>query len=140
MLDTTLVILHFLGLALGFSTGFANMAMAGAIAKAAPAERPVLARFAPAMARIGAVGLVLLWITGIAIVKTRYGSFAILPQPFLIKIAAVVLLTMAVGYIHVLMPRAQRGDAAAAARIQLIGKLTGPLGLIAIIFAVITFG
>jgi len=139
MLDNTLVILHFLGLTMGVSTGFANMAMAGVMAKAAPNEKPILARFAPAMSRIGAVGLALLWVTGIAIVQTRYGSFAVLPRPFLVKLAAVVVLTLLVGYIHVLMPRAQRGDMAAAARIQTVGKLTGPFALIAIIFAVIAF-
>ena len=93
-----------------------------------------------AMAKIGVIGLSLLWITGIAIVQTRYGSFSILPRPFIVKIAAVVLLTLAVAYIHVLMPKAQKGDAAAMARIQTIGKMTGPLAIIAIIFAVITFG
>ena len=139
-LDQFLVIVHFLGLAMGLSTGFANMVMAGLVAKAAPNEKGVLARFPPAMSRVGAVGLALLWASGIAIVQTRFGSFAILPRTFVIKIAAVALLTLGVIYIHVLMPRAQRGDAAAAARIQTIGKLTGPLALIAIIFAVITFG
>ena len=140
MLDNTLLILHFLGLAMGLSTGFANMVMAGLIAKAAPAEKAVLGRFAPAMSKIGAIGLALLWITGIAIVQTRFGTFAVLPRPFLIKLAAVVLLTLSVIYIHILMPKAQKGDAAAAARIQTIGRLTGPLALIAIIYAVITFG
>jgi uncharacterized membrane protein len=140
MLDNTLVILHFLGLTMGLSTGFSNMVMAGLIAKAAPNEKPVLQRFAPAMSRIGAVGLVLLWVTGIAIVLTRYGSFSILPRPFLVKLAAVVLLTVFVGYMHVLMPKAQRGDQAARARIEMLGKMTGPLAIIAIIFAVITFG
>jgi hypothetical protein len=139
MLDNTLVILHFLGLTMGVSTGFANMAMAGVIAKAAPNEKPILARFAPAMSRIGAVGLALLWASGIAIVLTRYGTFSVLPRPFLVKLAAVVVLTALVGYIHVLLPRAQKGDMAAAARIQTVGKLTGPFALIAIIFAVITF-
>lgn len=139
-LDSVLVMLHFLGLAMGLSTGFANMVMAGLIAKAAPAEKAVLSRFPPAMSKIGVIGLSLLWITGLLIVYTRYGTFSILPRPFIIKIAAVVLLTIAVAYVHVLMPRAQRGDAAAAARIQTIGKMTGPLAIIAIIFAVITFG
>jgi hypothetical protein len=41
---------------------------------------------------------------------------------------------------QVLQARAQRGDAAALARIQVLGRLTGPLALIAVIFAVITFG
>jgi uncharacterized membrane protein len=140
MLDNTLVILHFLGLTMGLSTGFSNMVMAGLIAKAAPTEKPALLRFAPAMSRVGVVGLALLWVTGIAIVLTRYGSFAILPRPFLVKLAAVVVLTMFVAYIQVLMPRAQRGDEAARSRIEMLGKMTGPLAVIAIIFAVITFG
>jgi len=140
MLDSTLMVLHFLGLALGLSTGFANMVMAGLIAKAAPPDKAVLGRFPPAMAKVGAIGLALLWISGLAIVRTRYGGFSVLPRTFIVKFAAVVLLTIIVGYIHVLMPRAQRGDAAAAARIQLLGKITGPLAIIAIIFAVITFG
>ena len=140
MLDYTLMVVHFLGLAVGLSTGFANMVMAGLIAKAAPQEKAVLGRFPPAMARLGAIGLAMLWASGIAIVLTRYGTFAILPRPFIVKLAAVVVLTLIVGYIHVLMPRAQRGNAAAMARIQLLGKITGPLAIIAIIFAVITFG
>jgi hypothetical protein len=139
-LDNFLLMIHFLGLAMGLSTGFANMVMAGLIAKAAPEEKPVLGRFPPAMSRIGAIGLTLLWVSGIAIVLTRYGTFSILPRPFIVKLASVVLLTLAVIYINILMPRAQRGDAAAMARIQTLGKLTGPLAIIAIIFAVITFG
>jgi hypothetical protein len=140
MLDQFLMVVHFLGLALGFSTGFANMVMAGVMAKAAPHERAVLARFSPAMSRVGAVGLLALWASGIAIVLTRYGGFAILPRPFIIKLAAVVLLTLVVIYIHVLQHRVQQGDASAVTRIQLMGKLTGPLAVIAVIFAVITFG
>lgn len=139
-LDQFLVILHFLGLAAGLSTGFANMVMGMLIAKAAPHEKPILGRFPPAMSRIGIVGLSLLWISGISIVMTRYGSFAILPRPFIIKLSAVVLLTLAVIYIQMLLPKAQKGDAAAMARIQTLGKLTGPLAIIAIIYAVITFG
>lgn len=139
-LDQVLVSLHFLGLAMGLSTVFANMVMAGLIAKAAPPERAVLGRFAPAMSKVGVIGVSLLWVTGISIVMTRYGGFAILPRPFIIKFASVVLLTLAVVYMQILMPKAQKSDAAAMARIQLLGKLTPPLAIIAIIFAVITFG
>jgi hypothetical protein len=140
MLDNTLLVLHFLGLALGLSTGFSNMVMAGLIAKAPPAEKAILGRFPPAMSRVGNVGLALLWISGLSIVYTRFGTFSILPRPFIVKLSAVVLLTIIVIWINVLLPRAQRGDAAAAARIQLLGRITGPLAIIAIIFAVITFG
>ena len=139
-LDQFLVIVHFIGLALGFSAGFGNMVVMGLIAKAAPPDKAVLGRVPPALGRLGVIGLVLLWASGIAIVMTRYGGFAILPRPFIYKLTAVVLLTLTVAYINVLQPRAQRGDAAAMARIQTLGRLSGPLSLLAVIFAVITFG
>lgn len=139
-LDHFLVVVHFIGLALGFSSGFGNMVVAGLIAKAPPPDKAVLARVPPALGRLGVVGLVLLWASGIAIVMIRYGGFAVLPRPFIYKLAAVVALTLTVTYITVLQPRAQRGDAAAMARIQTLGRLSGPFALLAVIFAVITFG
>ena len=139
-LDQFLVIVHFLGLSLGMSVGFANMVMAGLIARAAPQEKGVLGRFPPAMGRVGLIGLVLLWGSGIAIVLTRYGSFAILPRTFIVKLAAVVVLTVTVLYIQVLQRRVDKGDVAAMATIQTLGRATGPMALVAIIFAVITFG
>jgi hypothetical protein len=139
-LDQFLVILHFIGLALGFTSGFGNMAVAGLIAKAAPPEKAILGRVPPALGRLGVIGLALLWGSGLAIVKYRYGTFAILPRPFIVKLSAVVLLTILVVYMQVLQARAQRGDASALSRIQVLGRFTGPLALIAVIFAVITFG
>ena len=59
-----LLILHFLGLALGFSVSFSNMVMGGLISKAVPAEKAVLGKFPPAMSRVGRFGLALLWVTG----------------------------------------------------------------------------
>jgi hypothetical protein len=138
--DHFLVIVHFIGLALGFSSGFGNMVVAGLISKAAPQDKAVLARVPPALGRLGVIGLVLLWASGLTIVMIRYGGFAILPRPFVYKLIAVVLLTLTVAYINVLQPRALKGDAAAMARIQTLGRLSGPLSLLAVIFAVITFG
>ena len=124
---------------MGMSVGFANMVMAGVIAKAAPAEKSVLGRFAPAMSKFGIAGLVLLWVSGISIVMTRYGRFDILPRTFVYKLIAVVLLTLTVGYIELLFARVKKGDAAAMAQIQMCGRFTGIFSLAAIIFAVITF-
>lgn len=115
------------------------MVVAGLIARAPANEKAILGRVPPALGRLGVIGLVLLWVTGISIVMLRYGSFAILPRPFIYKLIAVVLLTLTVIYINVLQPRAQRGDAAAMARMQTLGRITGPLSLLAVIFAVITF-
>lgn len=139
-LDHFLVIIHFIGLALGFGSGFANMVMAGLIRNAKPEEKVILRRFPPAMGRLGVIGLVLLWASGLSIIYLRYGTFSILPQTFVIKIAAVVLLTLAVIYMQLLQARARTGGVAAMGRIEVLGRLTGPLALTAVIFAVLTFG
>ena len=59
-LNQALLILHFIGLAMGFSASFANMAMSGLIARAVPPDKAVLGRFPPIMSRIGTIGLALL--------------------------------------------------------------------------------
>ena len=138
-LDNLLVVLHFVGLGMGMSVGFANMVMAGVIGKAAPAEKGVLGRFPPAMSKFGVAGLVLMWVSGISIVMTRYGRFDILPRTFVYKLVAFVLLTLSVAYIEFLYARVKKGDTAALATIQLVGRFTGIFSLAAIIFAVITF-
>jgi hypothetical protein len=134
-----LLFLHFLGLAMGLSVPFGNMVMMGLIEKASPAEKPVLGRFPPAISRIGKVGLALLWITGVAMAFTRWNGIASMPWTFHVKLAAVVLLTLLVGYVTMLEGRVRGGDMAAAARMRRVGMFTFPCALIAILFAVITF-
>jgi len=130
---------HFLGLAMGMSVPFANMTMAGLINKAAPPEKPILGRFPLVMSKVGKVGLLLLWITGLTMFFTRWKDMSLLAPWFHIKLAAVVLLTIVVLYIHSLEGRIRKGDAAALARVQVLGKVALSLALLAVIFAVVTF-
>lgn len=134
-----LLILHFLGLALGFSSSFGNAVMGVLISRAEPSHKPVLGRVPPMMSRLGATGLVLLWLSGLALVHFKYGGYAILPWQFFVKLAAVVALTVAVGYAHRLQGQIARGDAAAPARIQIVGKTAMALALVALVFAVLAF-
>lgn len=138
-LNEVLLILHFVGLAMGLAVPFSSMVMQGLVAKAAPPEQPVLMRFPFAMSRVGDIGLMLLLVTGVTMVFTKYGGFAIMPWQFHVKLAAVALLVALVGYIHVLMGKARKGDAAAAARIPIVGRVTFLLALIAVVFGVLTF-
>jgi len=138
-LNEVLLILHFVGLAMGLTVPFSSIVMQGLIEKAAPSDKTVLARFPPAVSRIGDIGLALLIVTGVTMVFTKYGGFAIMPWQFHVKLTAVAILVALVGYIHMLMPKAARGDAAAAARIQAVGRVTFLLGLTAVVFAVLTF-
>ena len=135
----TVLILHFLGLAMGLSVSIANAVLLGVIAKASPAERPVLARFPPAMSRVGKVGLAMLWVTGLVMVYTRWNGIGGMPWFFHVKLTAVVVLTAIVVYISRLEARVRRGDAAASVRIQSVGKVAAACALIAVVFAVLTF-
>jgi hypothetical protein len=139
VLNQALLILHFLGLALGLSVPLANMVMGGLIAKAAPPDKAVLGRFPPLMGRVGKVGLALLWVTGLSMVNTKYAGFASLPWRFYAKLTAVILLTLTVGYVDVQERATRKGDVTALGRIERAGKLAAVFALIAVIFAVITF-
>jgi hypothetical protein len=138
-MNQVLLILHLIGLAMGLAVPFTNMVLTGLVAKASPPEREVLARVPPAISRVGDLGLLLLWGTGILLVFTKWGGFGAFPWQFHVKMAAVVILTGLVGYIHTLMRKARRGDLAAAARVPAIGRLAFLAGLTAVVFAVLTF-
>ena len=135
----TLLILHFFGLALGLSVSIANVVMLGVIAKAAPNERPALARFLPAMSRVGRAGLALLWATGFAMLYTRWNGFNGLPWTFHVKLTAVVVLTLAVTYLASLEKRIARGDASVGPQMRTFGGLATLSAVTAVIFAVLTF-
>jgi hypothetical protein len=138
-LNQTLLVLHFLGLAMGLSVSFGNIVMLNLINKAAPPEKAILARFPPAISRVGRLGLAILWVTGMTMAFTKWNGIGSLPWTFHVKLAAVVALTVLVAYITRLEGRIARGDMAAAATIQTVGKLTSLCALTAVIFAVLTF-
>jgi len=135
-----LLFFHFLGLALGFTVGFSNIVMSRLIAVAAPPEKVVLGRFPPAVSQLGRVGLVLLWLTGLTMVYTRFGGMGNLPWTFHVKLTAVVLLTLTTEYIQLLLKKVRNGDVAAASAIENSGKAAMLFALLAMLFAVMTFG
>ena len=137
--NQTLLILHFLGLAMGLSVSIGNIVMLNLINKAAPPEKAILGRFPPAISQVGRVGLALLWATGLTMAYTKWNGIGSLPWTFHVKLTAVVLLTVLVAYITSLERRIRRGDMAAAAQIQTAGKFTTLCALTAVVFAVLTF-
>jgi len=138
-MNKALLVFHLLGLAMGLSVPFSNMIMGMLIDKATPNEKAVLARFPQAMTRVGDIGLVLLWVTGPAMLFMKYDGFAGMPWTFHVKLTAVIALTLCVGYIHSQMKRAFSGDQAALARVRNVGKIALLSALTALVFAVLTF-
>jgi len=138
-----LLVLHFVGLAMGLSVSFANIVMSGLIAKAAPAEKGILGRFPPVMGRLGHFGLALLWISGLGLVQFKWGGFGnmgSLPWQFHAKLTLVILLSGLVGYLSAQQRKMAPGDTAAMAKLQKFGKLAFVTALAIIVFAVLAFG
>jgi uncharacterized membrane protein len=124
---------------MGFSVSFAGMVMGAFIAKAKPEERPVLGRFLPVMSRVGDVGLILLWGSGLTLLFFKWGGFKNTPPTFHAKITLVVALTLLVGYIHALQGRLKRGDLAVQGRMQTAGKFAFLLAVSIVVLAVLSF-
>lgn len=138
-MQKALLALHLLGLAMGLSVPFSNIIMGMLIDKAAPNEKPILSRFPQAMVRVGDIGLILLWVTGPTMLFTKYNGFAGMSWTFHVKLTAVIVLTLCVGYIHSQMKKAFSGDMAALGRIKNVGKIALLAALTALVFAVLTF-
>lgn len=134
-----LMFLHFLGLAMGFSAGFGNMVMGSLMAKASPEERRVLSRFPPAIARLGDIGLVLLWLTGLTMVFVKWGGFGSMPGLFHAKLTTVVLMTLVLGFMHSQAKGVAAGNADAIARTQVAGKFMFLLAVTTVALAEWTF-
>lgn len=139
-LNQVLLIVHYLGLTLGFSVGITNVVVSVVNARTAPEMQPVLRPIPPIMSRIGEVGLALLWATGITLIYTRWNGWEMLPALFKVKLGAVIVLTLAVGIIAHLGRRIKRGDTGAAKNIENFGKLASLSALVALVFAVLAFG
>ena len=139
LFNKILLMIHFVGLAMGLAVGFANIAMAAVMSKAAPPEKAILGRFPLVMSKVGKIGLVLLWVTGVTMVYTRWAGFSSMLWTFQAKLTAVILLTIVIGYISMLEKRIKKGDQSALVRIQKVGKVAFALALVAVVFAVLTF-
>jgi hypothetical protein len=137
-LNRIMLILHFLGLAMGIGAAIANLIVLRLMA-AAPQDRPALSRFPPLMGRVGDIGLLLLWATGITLVFTRWAGFGSMPGLFHAKLTAVVALTVVVGVLHVLRARMKRGDASAARLMPMVGRVGLTFAVLAVVLAVFTF-
>ena|SRR5436190_19071857 len=139
-----LLILHFIGLAMGLATGFANMVMMGLIGKAAPADKAVLGRFPPVMGRVGSTGLALLWITGLSMLFIKWGGFSGIanmaaPWAFHLKLTLVIVLSGLIGFLQVLDRRVRRGDVGAMKTMQMLAKVAFVLAISIIVCAVLAF-
>ncbi len=130
---------HIIGLMMGAGGGFGSMLTQTEAGKRPPEQANVLKTLGPVMANFSAFGLVLMWITGLALVFVKYGSLAALPQLFWLKMIFVATLTVSAITLQATYTRIKAGDVAAAARLPILGRVAGMSSLIAVVFAVLAF-
>ncbi len=134
-----LLIVHFAGLMMGAGGGIGSAIVMG-YARSLPDEQAAIARGAgPALARLSTAGLVLMLLTGGALVQFKYGGFGALPTMFWVKLVFVALLTLAVILVEATYAQVKKGNAAAAANLPRLGPVAGISALLAVVFAALAF-
>lgn len=131
--------LHFLGLMLGATGGFGSALVMGRADALPPEAAQPLRALGPMLANVSGIGLVLLWASGLVMVRSGWGGFGGLPGLFWLKLLFVLTLTAAVGAIHMTYARIRRGDAAAVAWLPRLGPAAGMSALLAVLAATFTF-
>jgi uncharacterized membrane protein len=137
-MNEILLILHFLGFGAGMAASVGNFTIMMLI-QASPGDAPVLSKVPPRLARVGQVGLGVLWITGVIMVWSIWGGPGNLDWAFWVKFVCVVLLTGVAIYLDLTIRKVRAGDTAAAAQLPLFGRVAAGLLLLIVVFAVIAF-
>lgn len=139
---TALLFLHFVGLALGVGTGFAQMALGMASRDLPPAERTAFMLRSAAIGKNGSVGLTLLLLTGVGMMLVRGVSetFQWGGGAFHAKLGLVVILFGVFGAMQSMLKRArQQGGGPAMAKLPAIGRVMLLLSLLIVLAAVLAF-
>lgn len=137
-----LLMLHFVGLALGVGASFATFTLRKAALDLEPAERTQFMLRALSLSKNGSYGLLLLLVTGLGMFFMR-GPGAVMAAggpAFHAKLTLVVILLGAVGYSQVLGKRAREaGGGPSLARLPAVSNAILLLGVATVIAAVIAF-
>lgn len=134
-----LLFLHILGLMMGAGGGFGSMVTMRVAAKQPPEIAAAMRTPGPAFARFSAIGLALMWASGLALVWLQYGGFGGFSAVFWVKMVFVATLTIAAILMELTYASIKRGDAAAAQRLPKLGPMAGLSSLLAVLFAVLAF-
>jgi uncharacterized membrane protein len=141
-MHTLLLIIHFIGLALGLGTGFALFTLGLAAKDMAPADRGAFMRRAMVLGKNGSIGLLLLILSGVWLVFSQ-GAAEVLAWGggmFHVKLTLVVILMGTFGYMQMLIRQAKGSDGAAAmARLPLVGRIMLLLNIAIVVTAVLAF-
>ena len=137
---TAMLIVHFLGLAMGVGTSFGFMFLGIAGSKMEKEEGKKFALNSFAMSTMGHIGLVMLIVSGLYLITPFWGSLASMPL-LIAKLALVLTLTVAVSFATVYSKRAKKGDTESnLKKVAALGRVTLISGITIVVLAVLIFG
>lgn len=125
---------------MGVGVGIAMSRIGPGLLAAHPNERERLWPLQKFLARAITAGLIILLITGPLMLWLKFGGTAGLGWPFSVKMFFVAATVVFVVLGRWAGARLERGDESAAKLMSVSGPLTGISALLAMLFAVITFG
>jgi hypothetical protein len=134
-----LLALHIFGLMLGAAGGMSSAFIMARAAKSPPEHGLVLRGLGPHLARIAGAGLIVMWISGVALVFLTYGSFDRLPALFWVKFVFISTLTLAAIAVEVSYAHIKAGKMKPPGLLLVLGPISGVSALLAMIVAVFTF-
>lgn len=133
-----MLILHFLGLAMGIGTSFAFMFLGIAGSKLGKEERQKFALNTFSLARMGHIGLTLLILSGGYLMTPYWG--VLMSQPLLIaKLILVLTLVVCIILLSMATSRAKKGDMSGFKRIVTLGRVALLTGISIVVLAVLVF-
>ena len=136
---TVMLIVHFLGLAMGLGSSFAFMFLGMAGSKMEKEEGKKFALNTFAMSSMGHIGLTLLIFSGLYLMTPFWGALAAMPM-LMAKLALVLTLTVTVIILSVYSRRAKKGDTEAhLKKIENLGKVSLLSGIAIVVLAVLIF-
>lgn len=136
---TAMLIVHFLGIAMGLGSSFAFMFLGMARSKMEKEEGKKFALNTFAMSSMGHIGLTLLIISGFYLITPFWGALAAMPM-LIAKLALVFTLTLTVIILSVYARRAKKGDTEAyLKKIENLGKVSLLSGIAIVVLAVLIF-
>ena len=134
-----MLIVHFLGLAMGLGASFAFMFLGIAGSKMDKEEGKKLALNTFAIGRMGRIGLAMLIISGLYLITPFWGSLSAMPM-LIAKLILVLVLTITVILLSFYSKRAKKGDTDAnLKKIANLGKVSLLSGITIVLLAVLIF-
>ena len=138
-MNAALLFLHLVGLMLGAAGGFASAVIMRRALVLPADEAKVVRGLGPILAKVSLTGLIVMWVSGLIMVWSKWSGIGSLPDMFWVKAIFILTLTIVTGLIHMTYAEIRKGNVALAARLPKLGPMAGVSALLAVLFAAMAF-